>query len=102
MERILTSYWITFPEDRSAPLGIGVTAYSVEDAFRLLEERGYDYHRRMSRAEIRENIKIADLDQFHVVPNMGPIVVRGIWYPCLNIGFGASGQGRPAPEGGNR
>jgi hypothetical protein len=69
---------------------MGVTARSVEDAFDLLDQHGYDFHR-LGRVEVRENITVADLDPGHVVPNMGPIVFRGIWYPCLNIGFGASG-----------
>ena len=30
-----------------------------------------------------ENIQFKDLDQNHVVPNMGPITERGIWYPNL-------------------
>ena len=84
------AFWLTFPGQPSAAFGIGITAYSLEDAYRLLEERGYDFHRRGS-VVVREDVVVADLDQKHVVPNMGPIVFRGIWYPCLNIGLGASG-----------
>ncbi len=69
---------------------MGVTAYSLQDAFVLLDRHGYEFHRR-GPVEVREGVAVADLDQRHVVPNMGPIVFRGIWYPCLNVGFGASG-----------
>lgn len=84
------AFWLVFPDQPTVPLGIGVTARSVEDAFALLEQHGYRLHR-SGRVEVREDVTVADLDQEHVVPNMGPIVFRGIWYPCLNIGFGASG-----------
>ena len=81
------AFWLAFP---SGPLGMGVTARSLEDAFALLDQHGYDIHR-TGPVEVRENVTVADLDQNDVVPNMGPIVFRGIWFPCLNIGFGASG-----------
>jgi hypothetical protein len=69
---------------------MGVTARSLEDAFALLDQHGYAFHRN-GPVVVRENVTVEDLDQGHVVANMGPIVFRGIWYPCLNIGFGASG-----------
>jgi hypothetical protein len=84
------SYWITFPDQPRAPLGMGVTALSLADAFALMEQRGYTFHKH-GAVEVHEDVTVADLDQSHVVPNMGPIVFRGIWYPCLNIGLGASG-----------
>ena len=71
---------------------MGVTARSLEDALWLLEERGYFFHK-SGPVDVRENITVTELDQNHVVPNMGPIVFRGIWYPCLNVGLGASGAG---------
>ena len=85
----LIAFWISFPEDSSFPVGLGVTAWSLEDAYRLLDAHGYDFHRRAARVSVRERISVADLDYRHVVMNMGPIVVRGIWYPCLNVGYGA-------------
>ncbi len=89
---LLTAYWITFPENPHFPAGQGVTAFTVDDAFFLLEERGYLYHRRAPRVAIREISSVDELDYRHVVVNMGPIVTRGIWYPCLNIGIDASGR----------
>jgi len=31
--------------------------------------------------EIIENINVAELDQKHLVPNAGVVVVRGVWFP---------------------
>ena len=36
-------------------------------------------------AEIIENIDIGLLDQGHVVPNMGPVVFKGVWFPFCNL-----------------
>ncbi|HEY4239024.1 MAG TPA: hypothetical protein VGM88_04380 [Kofleriaceae bacterium] len=84
----LTAYWISYPEDWGFPMGQGVTAYSTDDAFRLLEAQGYDFHLRARRVDVKV-VTFDDLDDRHVVPNMGPIVVRGVWFPCLNVGYGA-------------
>ncbi len=84
----LIPFWISFPDDPDFSMGLGVTAWSREDAYRLLEEQGYDFHVRARRVEVRDAISVSDLAE-HVRPNMGPIVVRGVWYPCFNVGFGA-------------
>jgi len=89
-DSILTAFWISFPENPHFPLGLGVTAYGLDDAYKLLEDRGYDYHRQAETVAIHENVKVADLDYSHIVQNMGPIIVRGVWYPCQNIGWGAN------------
>jgi hypothetical protein len=33
------------------------------------------------------HVRYENLDPFHVIPNMGPIVVRGIWYPFIELGL---------------
>src|SRR4051812_28168455 len=81
----LISYWITFRHQRFYQLG--VTAYSLHDAFKLLAAQGYIFDPHTDISAIHEHVRIADLDQHHVVQNMGPIIVRGVWYPCLNIGW---------------
>jgi hypothetical protein len=91
------AYWFTFPGQPHAPMGMGVTARSLEDAYSLLEERGYTFHR-SGPVEVREHVTADDLRSEYVLRNMGPMVFRGIWYPCLNIGHGASGTSDP--EGG--
>jgi hypothetical protein len=33
--------------------------------------------------EVVEDVDVRDLDQGHVVPNIGPVNFRGVWYPNL-------------------
>jgi hypothetical protein len=80
---LLVTFWITFP----GPVcehSYGVTAYSLDDAMALLGSRlaGRD----LEPMQVRENIRVQDLDQRHVAPNCGPVVFRGVWYPCSNLG----------------
>jgi hypothetical protein len=64
----------------------GVTGYSLSDALRILREFGIELPDDITDFEIIEGVRVADLDQDHIVPNIGPIVVRGIWYPLQKIG----------------
>ena len=82
----LSCYWIT-TGNRWSPLGFGVTAWSVEDAIRLLKAEGFDMPESLEQLQVQENVTFADLDHNHVVPNMGPMVMRGVWYPRCNLGF---------------
>lgn len=84
MKNGLIPYWISFPDDVIFPMGFGVTAYSLAEAYSILEQFGFDYHRRAVRVIVKTNVKWDELDELHVHPNMGPIVVRGIWCPHLN------------------
>ena len=79
---LLRRYWFRTKEH----LGFGVTAYSVDDAKRLVDDAarrlGWDYE----VLGIVEDVDVRDLAQGHVVPNMGPPNFRGVWYPNLNLG----------------
>lgn len=86
-DSVLTAFWIEGP-DLKEPLGYGVTAFSITDAFEIVERAGYRLPVDKSTLRIRKDIKPADLDQRHVYVNMGPIVVRGLWYPFIGIGVG--------------
>jgi hypothetical protein len=74
---MLVPYWI---ECVDAP-GVGITAQSEADALTLLEQAfgGERRPRHVSRIQ-----DATELDQNHVVPNMGNWLRRGVWYP---IGF---------------
>lgn len=86
----LDTYWISFPNDPGCPFGIGVTARSYEDAFDLIRQQGIDgWYAHACEINIRRGIRIADLPQSNVVPNIGPMQFRGVWYPATNIGWGA-------------
>ena len=85
---MLIAFWISYPKDLYFPRQ-GVTALSRADAFRMLEAHGYDFHVRAVEVLVREGIAYDDIEDAEVRRHMGPIVVRGIWYPCLNIGYNA-------------
>ena len=77
---MLTAFWFkTFDI-----MGYGVTAESLDAAKRILRDYGYP-RAGETITSIVENVKIADLDENHVVRNCGPIVVRGIWHPRHNV-----------------
>jgi hypothetical protein len=86
----LETFWFSFPQDPQLPFGIGVTGFSEEDARALLQERGVaDWFSEAREVVVKQGVRIQDLDQRHVLPNAGPLHLRGVWYPCMNIGFGA-------------
>jgi len=84
MSEPLTSFWI-LPHGSIQTQGFGVTAFSVDDAFRLLRERGYDFPDRNS-VKIEPGVRPTDLDPKHIAPNCGPTVLRGVWYPFSKVG----------------
>jgi hypothetical protein len=77
---MLIAFWF----NTSKGLGFGVTAESLESAAELLRQHGYP-PRGVEVTNVVAGVKFAALDQKHVVPNAGPIVVKGIWYPRLNV-----------------
>jgi hypothetical protein len=77
---MLTIFWF-----RTSPgLGYGVTAFSQRDAEAMLSSYGYPREGEVI-TDVIHGIKHYELDQNHVVPNAGPVVVRGIWYPNHNL-----------------
>jgi hypothetical protein len=81
----LTAYWIQSP-DLAMPFGYGVTAFSRSDAFELIRSYGLRLPDDVSQLRVTENVRVSDLDADHVVPNIGPIVVRGVWFPFTKVG----------------
>ncbi|MGZ3274231.1 MAG: hypothetical protein ACXU8Z_10745 [Caulobacteraceae bacterium] len=74
-------FWVkTRPSVDPTPLnmGIGVTAASEADARLLIRLHFGD-------EVVVENVTViadmAEIDQDHVVPNMGNHMVRGVWWP---------------------
>jgi hypothetical protein len=65
-------------------LGYGVTASSQDAAMELLRTFGYPRPGE-EIMEVVTDVGFAALDQNHVVPNAGPIVVRGVWFPKHNV-----------------
>ena len=83
----LKTFWIKSPSPH-APLGFGVTACSLDDALAIIKALGYgqDLPDDLAGVRIKEGVKVAELEPSHVVANMGPIAVRGMWYPFVSVG----------------
>ena len=85
---LLTAFWI-IPSGRRGPLAFGVTAYNIGDALAIIRSLGYaDYlPPDLGSLKITEGVRYADLEENHVRTNMGPIVVRGMWFPFVRVGL---------------
>jgi hypothetical protein len=81
MDKLLTRYWFRSRKG----LGVGVTAFNVEDARSLIRLNTFLMSYEPIFDSYIENVNIHDLDQNHVIPNMGVVVDRGIWYPRLTL-----------------
>lgn len=66
-------------------LGIGVTAYSQTQAVELARGAADRLSLNFEVLEVIPDVDIRTLDQDHVIPNMGPPSVQGVWFPRLNI-----------------
>jgi hypothetical protein len=82
--KLLTRYWITF-ERLAKPtplnLGCGVTAFGCEDALEIVRDRAFAGRVMPKIIEIQEDVDVSKLDPKHVVPNIGSVTIRGIWFP---------------------
>lgn len=80
----LKRYWFKFeglPRFHALTLGCGVTAYDYSDALRLIADNIFRGEELPAIAEVIENVDVSKLDQGHVIPNMEPVVWRGVWFP---------------------
>lgn len=78
---LLRRYWFK----TKLHLGFGVTAYSLEDAKKLIDEVTHNSGIEYEVLEVTEDVDIRNLDQNHVVPNMSAPNFRGVWFPLLNL-----------------
>ncbi len=76
----LKRYWF----ESSRNLGVGVTAFSIEDAEIILSDIVSRHHLDVEITSVIENVNIQELDQGFVIPNMNPPNFRGVWFPMLN------------------
>ncbi len=83
----LIAFWIVPPGERGPFYAFGVTAFSLNDAFRIIEDAGYALPEDKSTLHVKDGITISDLDQSHIAPNIGPLIVRGLWYPFTKVGM---------------
>ena len=73
----LRRFWFPLP----VGFGVGVTAASEVEARELAEAVRARYFPAATLEAVVADVDIRLLDQAHVVPNMGLVVERGVWYP---------------------
>lgn len=78
--RSLRRFWF----ELSRGLGIGVTAGSEAEAAQLAETTRAAYFPDAAVLCVIADVDVSTLDAKHVIPNAGPVVVRGVWFPRLN------------------
>ena len=86
VRKLLHSYWLNFAGGATAisnGLGVGVTAYSLDDALAIL--RPFAGDRLPELMSVKEDVQFSDLDPGHVVPNMLAMSDRGVWFPMLGV-----------------
>lgn len=80
-------YWFEFDIDTpfNYPPGIshgcGVTAFDINDALKIMDEKIFFKIQRPSIKKLIEDVDVQTLDKGHVVPNMKLPLHRGIWFP---------------------
>jgi hypothetical protein len=80
-------YWFKLRKGLRSQLGFGITARNWSDAILLLGKAsnvvGESQPDEVMIETWKEVTSIDDLDQNHVVPNMGLMLRRGVWFPNL-------------------
>jgi hypothetical protein len=76
----LHRYWFTFAADGPLALGYGcgITAWTQEDAELLLRQA---FPQAPALVSVAEDVDVSGLDGGHVLPNMLPSNLRGVWFP---------------------
>jgi hypothetical protein len=79
----LHRYWIKLaaPEPIGFKLGCGVTAFTEDDAKKLVFSQFSDAPPVI--ASMESDVDVSTLDPKHVIPNIGDCTRRGIWFPAL-------------------
>lgn len=84
---MIKRFWFKFSElqKQSLPLGIhhgcGLSAYNYDDAIVLLKEKVFESSELPPIENMIEDVDVSTLDSGHVLPNMGDVTVRGVWFP---------------------
>ena len=91
MLKFMIRFWII--PDADSPYSarnVGVTAWSLVDAKSLVIEAAHflgwtdEDLIAFDNAAYVPDIDIRLLDQGHIIPNMGPVNFRGVWWPRAN------------------
>lgn len=80
----LTKFWFKFKSSDNPSLfnlGCGVTAYHQQDAISLLQEKVFPAGKIPPVEECVEDVNVNALDSAHILPNIGDVTRRGVWFP---------------------
>lgn len=81
----LHRYWFEFNSSARLPLGVahgcGVTAHDYAGARELVSSKVFDQQDMPEPARVIVDVDVSTLDPAHVIPNMGNVLMRGIWFP---------------------
>jgi len=62
-------------------LGIGVTAESLAEATEMAAAVALEHGWTLDARVVEQNVDVRSLDPDHVRPRLGPVDVRGVWFP---------------------
>jgi hypothetical protein len=78
-------FWFEFTGEEELPIGLqngcGVSADSYEEALGIIKQRVFGGGRLPPIYQAISNVNLDQLDSNHVLPNMGNVLIRGIWFP---------------------
>lgn len=83
----MTRYWFEFDLEKykdipyGIVLGCGITAYNYEDALSILLTKVFVNKSLPKVLKMIEDVDLRKLDHNHVLPNMAPVNLRGVWFP---------------------
>lgn len=88
LRKYLTRYWIEFEDSLDHESfrmlfawGCGVTAFTYQHALQLLQDNVFAGHELPGVRHVIEDVKLDQLDQNHVIPNIGDVSILGVWWP---------------------
>ena len=81
---LLRRFWFQCAPDQCW-IGFGVTAFTCSEAEQIVGDYCDRLGRKPEITSVIEDVDIRTLDQKHVVPNMGPCNLPGLWYPRENL-----------------
>ena len=81
----LRRFWFEFEIDNEKSFGwlreCGVTACDRIDALRIMKQQLFRNKEMPPVSKCVEDVDVSTLDPNHVLPNMGMVTKRGIWFP---------------------
>jgi hypothetical protein len=69
------------PHPPGTLLGCGITAFDLNDAMGILQNTVFNGFEAPKIMNVKEDIDIRSLDQGKIIPNMGVVTHRGVWFP---------------------